>query len=46
MQAGEAIRLIAEGTSPLAGQLMLFDARGMEWQSVAIPRNPHCPACS
>ena len=46
MQAGEAIRLIAEGTSPLAGQLMLFDARGMEWQSVAIPRNPHCPVCS
>jgi hypothetical protein len=25
---------------------MLFDARGMEWQSVAIPRNPHCPVCS
>jgi molybdopterin/thiamine biosynthesis adenylyltransferase len=45
MQAGEAIRLVAEGKSPVAGRLMLFDARAMEWQSLDLPRNPQCPVC-
>lgn len=46
MQAGEAIRLIAEGRSPVAGRLMLFDARAMEWQTMDVPRNPQCPLCA
>jgi len=46
MQAGETIRLIAEGTSPLAGKLMLFDARAMEWNTIDAPINPACPVCS
>lgn len=45
MQAGEAIRLIAEGASPLAGRLMLFDMRAMEAQTIDAPKNPHCPVC-
>ena len=45
LQAGEAIRLLAEGKSPVAGRLMLFDARAMEWQSLDLPRNPQCPVC-
>ncbi len=46
MQAGEAIRLIAEGASPLAGRLMLFDARAMEWHTIEAPSNPECPVCA
>jgi molybdopterin/thiamine biosynthesis adenylyltransferase len=46
MQAGEAIRLIAEGASPLAGRMMLFDMRAMETQTMDAPKNPHCPVCA
>jgi molybdopterin-synthase adenylyltransferase len=45
LQAGEAIRLITEGHSPIAGRLMLFDMRTMEWQTIDVPKNPHCPVC-
>ncbi len=45
MQAGEALRLITEGHSPVAGRMMLFDMRAMEWQTMDVPKNPHCPVC-
>jgi molybdopterin-synthase adenylyltransferase len=45
MQAGEAIRLITEGLSPVAGRMLLFDMRAMEWQSMEIPKNPQCVLC-
>ena len=44
-QAGEAIRLIAMGSSPVAGRLILFDALGMDWQTIKVARDPHCPVC-
>ena len=45
LQAGEAIRLLVSGASPLAGKLVLFDAGGMEWQTMKVPRDPACPVC-
>jgi adenylyltransferase/sulfurtransferase len=45
LQAGEAIRLLLGGPSPLTGQLVLFDALGMDWQRLKVPRDPHCPVC-
>ena len=44
-QAGEAIRLIATGTSPLSGKLVLFDALSMDWQSIHVARDPNCAVC-
>ena len=46
MQAGEAIRLIAEGPSPLTGRLMLFDA--VRWNGIRSTRRPSpaAPICS
>lgn len=46
LQAGEAIRLLLGDPSPLAGALVLFDAGGMEWQRVKLPRDPGCAVCS
>ncbi len=45
LQAGEAIRLLLGGGSPLAGKLVLFDALTMEWQSMKVPRDPACAVC-
>lgn len=45
MQAAEAIRLLAGMDSPLHGQLVLFDAQGMDWQRIRLPRDPGCPVC-
>lgn len=44
-QAAETIRLLVSGDSPLIGQLVLFDANGMDWQKVRVPRDPGCPVC-
>ena len=46
LQAGEAIRLLVGSPSPLAGRLVLFDAGGMEWQTVMLPRDSGCVVCS
>lgn len=46
LQAGEAIRLLLGEASPLATRLLLFDAQGMAWQSIAMQRNPVCPVCA
>ena len=29
----------------LPGRLLLLDAQGMEWRSVALSRDPACPVC-
>ena len=44
-QAAEAIRLLVSGDSPLIGRLVLFDAMGMDWQKIRVPRDPGCPVC-
>ena len=45
LQALEAIKLIAGFGETLAGYLLTFDARYMDWRKLKLPRNPDCPAC-
>ncbi|GGI53827.1 HesA/MoeB/ThiF family protein [Oxalicibacterium solurbis] len=45
MQAAEALKLVAGIGEPLAGRLLLLDARAMEWSSIRIARNPTCSVC-
>ena len=45
MQAAEALKLIIGTGRSLAGRLLLLDGRAMEWTSIALGRNPACPAC-
>ncbi len=46
MQALEAIKILSGYGEPLLGRLLLFDAKSMEWQELALPRNPDCPECA
>jgi len=46
LQALQALLIIAGQGDPLIGRLLLFDAAAMEWQSVNLPKNSHCPICS
>jgi adenylyltransferase/sulfurtransferase len=46
LQAGEAIRLLVGLPSPLAGSMVLFDAGGMEWQKMKLPKDTGCKVCS
>ena len=45
LQAGEALRLLLDLSNPGAGQLVLFDMLSMDWNRIAVPKNPRCPVC-
>jgi molybdopterin/thiamine biosynthesis adenylyltransferase len=45
MQAAEALKVVAQIGEPLAGRLLLLDARCMEWTSIALTRNTQCSVC-
>lgn len=45
MQAAEALKIVAHIGEPLAGRLLLLDARSMEWTSINLSRNPQCLVC-
>ena len=45
MQAGEALKWLADAGAPLIGRLLLLDARSMDCHTLRIPRNPHCTVC-
>ena len=45
MQAAEALKLLAGAGRPLTGQLLMLDARAMEWTALRTPRRPGCPVC-
>lgn len=46
LQAAEALKLLAGVGEPLAGQLLMLDARPMEWTSLRTPRRADCPVCA
>ncbi|MBT9488953.1 MAG: molybdopterin-synthase adenylyltransferase MoeB [Rubrivivax sp.] len=46
VQAAEALKLVAGIGQPLAGRLMMLDARAMEWTEVKTPRNAACSVCA
>lgn len=45
LQALEAIKLILDIGEPLRGRLLAYDALRPNFQTLALPRNPHCPLC-
>ena len=45
IQAMEALKLIVGTGHTLAGFLLVFDARTMEWRKLKLPRNPKCRTC-
>jgi molybdopterin-synthase adenylyltransferase len=45
MQAAEALKLLAGTGTSLAGQLLMLDARNMQWDRVSLGRQPHCTVC-
>ncbi len=46
MQALQTLEILLGASAPLCGRLLLFDAWTMQWQTIKLPRNPDCPACS
>ena len=44
MQAAEAAKLLMD-LPTLSGRLLLLDALRMEWQTIALPRDPGCAVC-
>lgn len=44
-QAAEALKLILNCGTPLAGRLLLLDGLAMEWRSVAFGRDSGCAVC-
>lgn len=45
-QAMETIKVLAGIGQPLSGKLLLLDAWNMEWRTMNLSRDPHCPVCS
>lgn len=45
IQATETLKIILQMGDTLAGRLLLIDALSMQFRSVAITRDPKCPAC-
>ena len=45
LQALEATKLLAHAGDAFIGWLLLFDGLRMEWQRLALKKNPRCPTC-
>lgn len=45
MQAAEALKLLVPFGQPLVGQLLLIEARSMQFSSMRVARNPACSVC-
>jgi adenylyltransferase/sulfurtransferase len=45
IQATETLKLILGAGEPLVGRLLLIDALTMRFHTVAVQRDPACPAC-
>ena len=45
LQATEAIKLVLGAGEPLVGRLLVFDALGMRFREVSVPRDPSCLVC-
>ncbi|MCZ6501420.1 MAG: molybdopterin-synthase adenylyltransferase MoeB [Gammaproteobacteria bacterium] len=46
IQAVEAIKLLAGFGQSLAGYLLVFDAKSMNWRKLKLSRNPACITCA
>lgn len=45
IQAAEALKLIMQVGTSLAGKLLMLDARSMQWQQIIAKRNSQCSVC-
>jgi adenylyltransferase/sulfurtransferase len=45
LQATEVLKLILGKGKPLSGQLLIYDALGVNFRKVKIPKNPDCAIC-
>ena len=45
MQAMEALKLAAGIGESLDGRLMIFDAKGADWRTVRVKKDPACSVC-
>ena len=45
MQAAEALKLLSGAGRPLAGRLLMLDARSMAWDDIAVARRADCSVC-
>jgi molybdopterin/thiamine biosynthesis adenylyltransferase len=45
VQAAEALKLLTGVGRSLAGRLLMLDGRGMQWDEIAIARQPGCSVC-
>lgn len=45
LQAMETLKLIVGIGETLAGHLLVFDAKAMEWRKLGLPKNPECKIC-
>lgn len=46
IQATEVVKLLTGIGEPLFGRLLLYDALGMNFRTMKLRRNTHCPMCS
>ena len=44
-QAAEALKILMQVGTTLAGKLLMLDARNMDWQQINIPKNTNCRIC-
>lgn len=45
LQATEALKIVAGVGTSLAGRLLMLDGRSMEFSTLQLQRNSHCPVC-
>ncbi|ARN74674.1 HesA/MoeB/ThiF family protein [Oceanicoccus sagamiensis] len=45
MQALEAIKVLSGFGDSIAGQLVLYDAKTLDFRKLNVPKNPDCPIC-
>lgn len=45
LQATEVLKLIIGKGKPLSGQLLIYDALGVNFRKVKVPKNENCPVC-
>jgi molybdopterin-synthase adenylyltransferase len=46
VQATEAMKVLLELGETVTGRLLLLDALTMEWRSIRLRKDPHCPVCT
>lgn len=46
MQAAEALKILSGIGSRLTGQLLMIDGRDLAFNTIALPRQPHCAVCT